>query len=79
MDFLPENIQKYISDNSQSESLILNELNRYTNSKVILPRMLSGHVQGRFLSMISKLVNPETYRRSWNVHWLFMLMFGRGT
>ncbi|MDC3032118.1 O-methyltransferase [Bacteroidota bacterium] len=59
MDFLPENIQKYISDNSQSESLILKELNRYTNSKVILPRMLSGHVQGRFLSMISKLVNPE--------------------
>ena len=59
MDFLPENIQKYISDNSQSESLLLKELNRYTNSKVILPRMLSGHVQGRFLSMISKLVNPE--------------------
>ena len=59
MDFLPENIQKYISDNSQSESLILKELNRYTNSKVILPRMLSGHVQGRFLSMISKLVNPK--------------------
>tara|TARA_B100001057_G_scaffold498564_1_gene605964 strand:+ start:10621 stop:11262 length:642 start_codon:yes stop_codon:yes gene_type:complete len=59
MDFLPKNIQKYISDNSQSESLILKELNRYTNSKVILPRMLSGHVQGRFLSMISKLVNPE--------------------
>ena len=59
MDFLPENIQKYISDNSQSESTILKELNRYTNSKVILPRMLSGHVQGRFLSMISKLVNPE--------------------
>ena len=59
MDFLPENIQKYISDNSQSESIILKELNRYTNSKVILPRMLSGHVQGRFLSMISKLVNPE--------------------
>jgi len=59
MDFLPENIQKYISDISQSESPILKELNRYTNSKVILPRMLSGHVQGRFLSMISKLVNPE--------------------
>ena len=59
MDFLPENIQKYISDNSQSESLILKKLNRYTNSKVILPRMLSGHVQGRFLSMISKLVSPE--------------------
>jgi len=59
MDFLPENIQKYISDISQSESPILKELNRYTNSKVILPRMLSGHIQGRFLSMISKLVNPE--------------------
>ena len=59
MDFLPENIQKYISDISQSESPILKELNRYTNSNVILPRMLSGHVQGRFLSMISKLVNPE--------------------
>ena len=59
MDFLPENMQKYISEISQSESLILKELNRYTNSKVILPRMLSGHVQGRFLSMISKLINPE--------------------
>ena len=59
MDFLPENIQKYISDNSQSESIILKELNRYTNTNVILPRMLSGHIQGRFLSMISKLVNPE--------------------
>ncbi len=59
MDFLPENIQKYISNNSQSESIILKELNRYTNSKVILPRMLSGHIQGRFLSMISKLVKPE--------------------
>ena len=59
MDFLPENIQKYISDISQSESPILKDLNRYTNSKVILPRMLSGHVQGRFLSMISKLINPE--------------------
>ena len=59
MDFLPENIQKYISDISQSESPILKELNRYTSSKVILPRMLSGHVQGRFLSMISKLINPE--------------------
>ena len=59
MDFLPENIQKYISDISQSESPILKELNRYTSSKIILPRMLSGHVQGRFLSMISKLVNPE--------------------
>ena len=51
--------QKYISEISQSESLLLKELNRYTNSKVILPRMLSGHVQGRFLSMISKLVNPK--------------------
>ena len=59
MDFLPENIQKYISDISQSEPLILKELNRYTNSKVILPRMLSGHVQGRFLSMICRLINPE--------------------
>tara|TARA_B100001027_G_scaffold202213_1_gene162814 strand:+ start:347 stop:988 length:642 start_codon:yes stop_codon:yes gene_type:complete len=59
MDFLAENIQKYISEISQSESLLLKELNRYTNSKVILPRMLSGHVQGRFLSMISKLVHPE--------------------
>jgi len=59
MDFLPENIQKYISDNSQSESIILKELNRYTYTNVILPRMLSGHIQGRFLSMISKLVNPE--------------------
>lgn len=37
----------------------LKALNRETNAKVLMPRMLSGHVQGRILSMISKMIRPE--------------------
>jgi len=59
MDFLPEALDDYIADNSQDEPELLQELNRETWQKVMVPRMLSGHFQGRVLSMISKLVNPK--------------------
>ena len=59
MDFLPEELDDYIADNSQNEPKLLQELNRETWQKVMVPRMLSGHFQGRVLSMISKLVNPK--------------------
>jgi caffeoyl-CoA O-methyltransferase len=42
-----------------SETELLRELNRETHLKVLSPRMLSGHLQGRFLSMISHMLQPE--------------------
>ncbi|MCK5815422.1 MAG: O-methyltransferase [Flavobacteriaceae bacterium] len=60
MDFLPEKIDDYIADHSQDEPKLLQELNRETYQKILVPRMLSGHFQGRVLSMLSKLIQPKT-------------------
>jgi len=54
MDFISEKLTEYISENSNTEPEILAKLNEETYQKVLQPRMLSGHIQGRFLSMISK-------------------------
>ncbi|MCB9223930.1 MAG: O-methyltransferase [Crocinitomicaceae bacterium] len=59
MEFLPEALDKYIQDHTQKESELLANLNRETWLKVMSPRMLSGHVQGRILSMISHMIQPE--------------------
>lgn len=58
MEFINELLLKYCEDNSASETPALQKLNRYTHAKVLQPRMLSGHLQGRFLSMLSKLMGP---------------------
>ena len=52
-------IQAYCEEHTTPESSLLAELNRETHAKILQPRMLSGHFQGRFLSLISKLVNPS--------------------
>ena len=59
MDFLPEEIENYAAQHSQPEPELLDALNRETWQKVLAPRMLSGHLQGRFLSMISKIRQPK--------------------
>jgi predicted O-methyltransferase YrrM len=59
MDFLPEEISKYAEAHTSPESALLKQINRDTHAKVLMPRMLSGHLQGRFLSMISHLIKPE--------------------
>ena len=59
MEFLPQHIDQYAVDHTQDEPKLLQELNRETWQKVLQPRMLSGHFQGRVLSMISKLINPK--------------------
>lgn len=59
MEFLPESIQEYAEHHTDPESAILAELNRETNLKVLYPRMLSGHLQGRFLAMVSKMIRPQ--------------------
>lgn len=59
MDFLPEKINDYVIAHSQPEPELLQQLSRETWQKVLAPRMLSGHLQGRILSMLSKLIHPE--------------------
>lgn len=59
MHFLPEKIDQYTVNHSEDEPKLLQELNRETWQKIMVPRMLSGHYQGRLLSMISKLINPK--------------------
>ena len=59
MDFLPEQLQAYIENHTSDENALLKKINRDTHAEVLRARMLSGHVQGRFLSMISKLTKPK--------------------
>jgi predicted O-methyltransferase YrrM len=59
MDFLPEDIQRYVEKHTSDESDLLKKINRDTHAQLLMSRMLSGHVQGRFLSMISNLVKPK--------------------
>lgn len=59
MEFLDENIEKYALAHSQPESSVLMQLNRETHAKVMQPRMLSGHMQGNFLALISKMIQPD--------------------
>ena len=58
MEFLPEKISSYSLDNTEKEPKLLADLNRETWANVMIPRMLSGHLQGRVLSMISKMISP---------------------
>lgn len=58
MHFLSEELEDYIEQHSEKEPELLARLNKETYQKVLLPRMLSGHFQGRVLSMLSKLVHP---------------------
>lgn len=60
MHFLPEPIDNYAVDHTQAEPDVLAQLTRETYQKILQPRMLSGHFQGRILSILSKIVNPTT-------------------
>ena len=55
---IPDQIESYCELHTSSESELLYRLNRETHLKILRPRMLSGQLQGRFLSMISKMLKP---------------------
>ena len=59
MDLLSDELKSYLESSCEPESDLLKQIDRDTNIKVSLPRMLSGHYQGRVLSMLSKLVKPQ--------------------
>jgi len=58
MHFISQELEDYIEQHSQKEPALLAALNKETYQKILLPRMLSGHFQGRVLSMLSKLIRP---------------------
>lgn len=60
MHFIPDKLDDYVVSHSQEEPELLQQLSRETWQKVLAPRMLSGHFQGRVLSIISKLINPKS-------------------
>jgi len=58
MHFISQELEDYIEQHSEKEPALLAALNKETYQKILLPRMLSGHFQGRVLSMLSKLIRP---------------------
>jgi caffeoyl-CoA O-methyltransferase len=59
MDFLPEHIAEYSEKFSSAEDPILSELARETWEKVLMPRMLSGQLQGLFLEQVARMIKPQ--------------------
>ncbi|WP_420581502.1 O-methyltransferase [Reichenbachiella sp.] len=59
MDFIKKDIQDYSAKHTTAASSLLEKIDRETNLNVLRPRMLSGHVQGRILSMLSHMIKPK--------------------
>lgn len=59
MYFIPEKLDDYVVRHSEDEPALLKALTRETYQKILQPRMLSGHYQGRVLSVLSKLIRPK--------------------
>ncbi|WP_264519672.1 O-methyltransferase [Flavobacterium sp. N1994] len=58
MHFLSEELDIYVTKHSEDEPDLLAQLNKETHQKILQPRMLSGHFQGRVLSILSKIIHP---------------------
>jgi caffeoyl-CoA O-methyltransferase len=54
-----DNLEKYLLDHSSPEDPVLKDLYRQTHVRFVNPNMVSGHLQGRLLEMISKMIQPE--------------------
>lgn len=59
MEFLDEELDRYVCAHTEDEPEVLQRLNRDTHVNVLKPRMLSGHFQGRVLSMLSHMIQPK--------------------
>lgn len=60
MDILDKELLRYSEEHTSFETELLRKINRETHAQILSPRMLSGHLQGRLLAMISRMVEPET-------------------
>ncbi|MFI5134730.1 MAG: O-methyltransferase [Chitinophagales bacterium] len=59
MHFFPEELERFVEAHTKQPEKNLQDLERETFAKIYMPQMLSGHVQGRFLSIISKILQPK--------------------
>lgn len=59
MVLLSDELTEYLDRHCEPEDELLKHINRETHLKVLMPRMLSGHYQGRVLSMLSKMMRPK--------------------
>tara|TARA_R110002072_G_scaffold302060_1_gene483547 strand:+ start:13888 stop:14529 length:642 start_codon:yes stop_codon:yes gene_type:complete len=59
MEFISKEIDEYVCAHTENEPELLQQLNRETHINVLIPRMLSGHFQGRVLSMLSHMIQPK--------------------
>lgn len=59
MEIVNSKVEKYCELHSEPENALLQKVNRETHLEVLMPRMLSGHLQGRFLAMLSKMIQPN--------------------
>ena len=59
MEFINEDLAQYVESHTKGETSLLKKINRETYLEVLRPRMLSGHLQGRVLSMLSKMISPK--------------------
>ena len=59
MNFIAENISRYCEEFSKRQDKVLKELERETHLHALYPQMLSGHLQGKFLSMVSAMIKPK--------------------
>ena len=60
MEFIDEKLSQYAEKHTTPENNLLLNINRNTHAQVLAPRMLSGHLQGRLLSLFSKMIKPQT-------------------
>jgi predicted O-methyltransferase YrrM len=59
MRFFPEPLENYINQHSSAPSALLQELERDTHLRCLMPQMCSGHQQGRLLALLSKMLRPK--------------------
>jgi predicted O-methyltransferase YrrM len=59
MEFIDPRLSEYSKEHTSPETDLLRRISRDTRATVMMPRMLSGHLQGRFLSMVSKMIAPK--------------------
>ena len=59
MEFLDKDLMEYVEQHTSPENQLLRKINRDTHANVLMPRMLSGHFQGRVLSMLSHMIRPK--------------------
>jgi caffeoyl-CoA O-methyltransferase len=60
MEFIDPALLKYCEDHSKQEDYLLKKITRETQAKVMMPRMISGHLQGKMLELFTKMQHPKT-------------------